>query len=135
MTKPANTRNIVSKYKLDSDSHSLILRCLQKNDPVSENPNPSSDEHNDRLGDDNFDHKLLIGVKLHIPCTTWEHEQARSFFGLHYRDKITTAVVCKVRYPNTKKVEFELEFPEIPSKIYKSWIFNLEYVLKYACEL
>lgn len=128
-SQPTNTRSTVSKYKLDSDSHSLILRCLLKDEPAIEN------SFSAELPTDIFDHKLLTGVKLRIPCTTWEHEQARSLFGLNYRGKTTTAFVHKVRYPNSKKVEFELEFPEIPSKIYKSWIFNLEYVLKYACEL
>jgi hypothetical protein len=74
-------------------------------------------------------------MKLVVPCSTWNHEQARSFFGLTYRDKSTAAFVSKVQYPNTKKVLFELEFPEIPSRINKKWSFNLEYVLKYACGL
>ena len=138
MSQPNNTRGgTLPKYKLDSDSHSLILRCLQKDEPIIEDTDSNSKESpaNAQPGDENFDHKLLMGMKLLVPCKTWNHEQARSFFGRNYRDKTTTAFVRKIRYPNTKKVEFELEFPEIPSQLYKSWIFDLEYVLKYACEL
>jgi hypothetical protein len=106
---------------------------LQKNDPTEELQN--SEARNFQLGDDNFDHRILEGMKLKIPCTTWDHDDARSFFGIHYKDKTTTAYVRKVHKPNTKTVKFDLEFPEIPPAVYKTWVFDLEYVLKYACGL
>jgi uncharacterized membrane protein len=74
-------------------------------------------------------------MKLVIPCNTWDHDDARRYFGVRYRDQTTAAFVRKVTSPNTKKVAFALEFPEIPADIYQTWTFPLENVLKYACGL
>jgi hypothetical protein len=78
---------------------------------------------------------MLIGMKLIIPCASWVYDDARSFFGVHYKDKTTTAFVRKVINPNTKRTKFDLEFTEIPPAVYKMWTFDLHYVLKYACGL
>jgi len=64
------------KYKLDSDQHHVLLRSLQKNDPGAEFEN--SQQLNVPPGDDNFDHRMLVGMKLIIPCATWVHDDARS---------------------------------------------------------
>ena len=119
---------------------SVRLRWTQSDPKVfgkaqpNENANASV-ETTYQPGDDNFEHKMLVGMKLVVPCNTWEHDDARQYFDLRYRDKTTTAFVRKVFFPNTKKVSFDLEFPEIPQAIYKTWAFPLEYVLKYVCGL
>ena len=121
------------KYKLDSDQHHVLLRSLQKNDPTAELKNPK--QPNVPPGYDNFNQRMLVGIKLIIPRSTGIHEDARSFFGIHYKDKTTTVFVRKVIHPNTKRTKSDLEFTEIPPSMYKTWTFNWQYVLKYACGL
>ena len=130
-----NSKNVSPKYKLDSEQHGVILRCLQNIDPAKEQTVISSENVVSCPGDDNFDHKLLVNMKLVVPCSTWQLDDARKYFGLHYHDKTTVAFVRKVKSPNTKRVAFDLEFPEIPPSIYKTWTFPLDSVLKYACGL
>jgi hypothetical protein len=108
--------NVSPKYKLDSEQHGTILRCLQKVDPAKSHSFQSIENDTSSPGDENFDHKLLVDLKLVIPCNTWQHEDARKYFGLQYHNKTTTAFVRKVKSPNTKKVAFDLEFPESSPK-------------------
>ena len=118
-TSDTTNSSVCTKYKLDSEQHNLILRCLQRQDP-SEHQDLSITASNPKInppGDENFDHKILLGMKLLIPCNTWDHDDARRYFGVRYRDQITAAFVRKVTSPNTKKVAFDLEFPEIPAAI------------------
>lgn len=122
-----------TKYKLDSDEHNLILQCLQKDD----NRNAASIENADAIsaiqpGDINFDHKILLNLKLTVPCDTWGHEQAREFFGANYRGRTTAAFVRRIKFPNTRKAKFELEFPDIPEKVWRKWEFGIDYILKYS---
>ena len=126
--------NGATKYKLDGDQHNLLLRSLQKNDNLEAELTSLSDGHI-KPGDNNFDHKILLNLKLNVPCRTWDHESARNYFGAQYRQKNTTAYVAKIKNPNTKKVKFILRFLEIPENDWKNWEFGLDYVLQYVCNL
>ena len=52
-----------------------------------------------------------IGVKLEVPCNTWEQEVAEKYFGVGCELKITEAEVTRVVKPASHHPTFSLRFP------------------------
>ena len=63
---------------------------------IADNENiPSSDVDQVAL----FDFSILKGVKLEVPCNTWEQEDAKKYFGVGCELKSTEAEVTRVVKP------------------------------------
>ena len=51
-----------------------------------------------------------LKVRVGILCHSWDHQNARSFFGTHYWGEIQLLLRQKINMPNTSKVKFDLDF-------------------------
>ena len=75
---------------------------------MTDNENiPSSDVDQVAL----VDFSILKGVKLEVPCNTWEQEDSEKYFGVGCELKSTEAEVTRVVKPASHHPTFSLRFP------------------------
>ena len=95
---------------------------------MTDNENiPSSDVHQVAL----VDFSILKGVKLEVPCNTWEQEDAGKYFGVGCELKSTVLTGShRVVKPASHHPAFSLRFPARKFSGY-----SLQYVFRHATEI
>ena len=77
----------------------------------------------------------FVGVRVAVPCKTWDPEYAANCFGADYETMFVQGEICKVKVSRNGKVpRFDINFADKPGdKLYVN--FDLEYVLRYSDEV
>jgi hypothetical protein len=104
--------------------YSLFITCCSKQNvdiAVMEDP---SKYYND-----------FVGVRLSVPCKTWDAAYALKCFGEDFESKSVEGVIVKAKSSRSgKKPRFDVQFPDKPGeKLYVN--FDLDYILKYSEEV